>query len=153
MNIVRFLNIVAVAALIAAAVFVYRIKYEATWRGEEVAKLERAIARERSQIAILKAEWASLDRPDRIQRLAQKNLGLMPPDPHQRVSVASLPMRPARVDAIANTIASLKLDDPIAMAPKDDPIARTIEALGLAGSSADRREARAAAAVAKRGVR
>ena len=136
MKIARAINVVVVCSLVGAAVVVYRIKYQATWQAEEVSRLERQISREKSAIAVLEAEWAHLVRPDRIQLLAAKNLDLKAADPRQRAVVSELPMRPARVDSIADTIASLGMEQPLAPEPKagpgDDPIARTIEAMGLA---------------------
>jgi cell division protein FtsL len=138
MTIWRILNVLAVCALVAAAVVVYRIKYQATWQAEEVARLQSTIEREKANIALLQAVLAHLERPDRIELLAAKYLDLKPFDAHQRESVAQLPMRPPQVDLIGKTIASLDLDAPIKAAPHDDPIARTIESLGLAGPTRDR---------------
>jgi cell division protein FtsL len=136
MKIARVLNVVAVCGLVGAAATVYRISYQATWQAEEVARLERQIERERSSIAVLEAEWAHLTRPDRIQILAAKNLPLKAADPRQRAGLGDLPMRPARVDSIAETLASLGIEQPLAAEPKaeqgDDLIGRTIEAMGLA---------------------
>jgi cell division protein FtsL len=135
MKITRVVNVLAVGLLIGAAVYVYKIKYQATWQAEEVARLERQIAREKTAIAVLNAEWAHLLRPDRIQILTEKNLDLKPVNSEQRIALASLPMRPGRVDSIADTISSLGLEKPLeieATSPRDDAIARTIEAMGLA---------------------
>jgi len=136
MKIARALNVVAVCAMVGAAATVYRISYQATWQAEEVSRLERQIGREHSNIAVLEAEWAHLTRPDRIQILAAKNLPLKAADPRQRAGVMDLPMRPARIDSIADTIASLGFEQPLAdetkAMPGDDPIGRTIEAMGLA---------------------
>ncbi|MGQ4273158.1 cell division protein FtsL [Terrihabitans sp. B22-R8] len=135
MKIARTLHVMAICLLIAAAVYVYQIKYQATWRAEEVARLERQIAREKTAIAVLNAEWAFLLRPDRIQILTEKNLDLKPQDSQQRIALADIPMRPERVDSIADTIASLGMEVPLSVEappPADDPIARTIEAMGLA---------------------
>lgn len=143
MKLTRVINVMAVLLLIGAAMAVYRIKYQATWQAVEVERLNRQIAREKSAINVLQAEWAHLVRPDRIQVLAQKHLDLKPSGPRQRVSLAALPLRPARVDSIADTIASLTADAPILDEPKsgpgDDPIARTIESMGLAVPTADDR--------------
>ena len=145
MKITRVINVVAVLLLIGAAVAVYQIKYQATWQAVEVERLNRQIAREKSAINVLEAEWAHLVRPDRIQNLAEKHLELKMPDPRQRITVAALPMRPAKVDSIADTIASLGAievpiaDEPAGRAPGDDPIARTIESMGLAMPTADDR--------------
>jgi hypothetical protein len=138
MSVLRILNILAVCALVAAAVVVYRIKYEATWQAEEVARLQSTIDREKANIALLHAVLAHLERPDRIELLATKYLDLKPFDIHQREAIAALPMRPPQVDLIGKTIASLDLDSPIKAAAHDDPIARTIESLGLAGPTRDR---------------
>ncbi|HVV91786.1 MAG TPA: hypothetical protein VHD15_00060 [Hyphomicrobiales bacterium] len=138
MTIWRILNVLAVCALVAAAVVVYRIKYQATWQAEEVVRLQSTIGREKANIALLQAVLAHLERPDRIELLAAKYLDLKPFDVHQRESIGQLPMRPPEVDLIGKTIASLDLDAPIKAVPHDDPIARTIESLGLAGPTRDR---------------
>lgn len=143
MKLTRAINVLAVLLLIGAAVAVYKIKYEATWQAVEVERLHRQIEREKVSINILNAEWAHLTRPDRIQNLAEKNLDLKPVDSRQRMALIDLPMRPARVDSIADTIASLgQIDMKIIEGPKppgEDPIARTIESMGLAMPSADER--------------
>jgi cell division protein FtsL len=140
MKFTRIINVLAICLLIGAAVYVYNIKYQATWQAEEVARLERQIAREKTSIAVLNAEWAHLLRPDRIQLLTEKNLSLKPADSRQRIALAAIPMRPERVDSIADTIASLGLQEPLEIeAPADDAIARTIEAMGLALPSAGER--------------
>ena len=144
MKIARVINVLAVLLLIGAAMWVYRIKYQATWQAVEIERLNRQIEREKAAINVLKAEWAHLVRPDRVQALAEKHLDLKPADPRQRVTLAALPMRPAKVDSIADTIATLgTFEAPILeespKAPGDDPIARTIESMGLAmPTAADR---------------
>jgi cell division protein FtsL len=90
----RFLNICVIVALVAAAAYVYDIKYEATLRAERVAKLRHEIRRERDTIATLRAEWARLGNPRRIQTLAQKHLDLKPFQTNQVDSFDNLPMRP-----------------------------------------------------------
>ena len=57
-----------------AAAYVYEIKYESTVQAERVAKLRGEIRRERDAIAALRAEWAQLDNPARIQGLAKRHL-------------------------------------------------------------------------------
>lgn len=91
----RILNVLVIAALVAAAGYVYRIKFEATQQAEHAAKLRREIARERDSIATLRAEWTKLDNPERIQGLAQRHLTLKPVESIQYVDFAKLPeMRP-----------------------------------------------------------
>ncbi|CUU44118.1 putative secreted (periplasmic) protein [Blastochloris viridis] len=63
-------------ALIGAAVGVYRVKYESTLQAERIAKLRGEIRKEKEAIALLRAEWSQLSRPDRIQELASRHLAL-----------------------------------------------------------------------------
>jgi cell division protein FtsL len=74
----RLLNILVIGALILAASFVYKIKFDSTLQAERVAKLRGELRRERSAIAALRAEWARLDTPGRIQGLADRHLALLP---------------------------------------------------------------------------
>src|SRR4029434_8542060 len=74
----RLLNMLVIGALILAASFVYKIKFDSTLHAELVANLRCELRRERSAIATLRAEWARLDTPGRIQGLADRHLGLQP---------------------------------------------------------------------------
>jgi cell division protein FtsL len=91
----RLLHLIVVASLVAAAIHVYKIKFESTLQAERVAKLGAEIRRERDRITALRAEWAQLDNPARIQALAQRHLGLRPIDPIQIEPLDHLPERSA----------------------------------------------------------
>jgi cell division protein FtsL len=109
----RFLNLCVLALLVAAAAYVYEIKFESTLRGERVAKMRGDIQRERDAIAALRAEWSTLENPARIQGLARRHLRLRPPDSAQYDSLERLPERPPAIvqplatDAIADKIEDL----------------------------------------------
>lgn len=90
----RILNTIVVAALIVAAVIVYRVKYEATRHAEQVAKIRLEIAREREAIAELRAQWANLNSPDRLQALAERHLSLKPLQTNQMHDLTNLPEKP-----------------------------------------------------------
>ena len=90
----RLLNICVIAALVAAAAYVYKIKFESTRQAERVAKLRTEIRREHDAIAALRAEWSKLDNPARIQELAKRHLALKPIDPRQFDRLDQLPERP-----------------------------------------------------------
>jgi cell division protein FtsL len=90
----RFVHLSVVAALVAAAVNVYSIKYESAVRAEQVAKLAAEIKHERETIAALRAEWALLDNPARIEALARRHLALKMLDPAQIEHLDHLPERP-----------------------------------------------------------
>jgi hypothetical protein len=125
--IVRFIHLIVVAALVAAAADVYKIKFDSTVRAEQAARLAAEIKRERDMIAALRAEWALLDNPARIQALVHRHLTLKMLDPAQIEQLDRLPERPPAPagppsDAIATIIDSLELEAPVAPAAEPAPI-------------------------------
>jgi len=105
----RLVNIAVIGALVLAAAWVYEIKYSSTRQAEQVAKLRSEIRRERDAIAALRAEWAQLDNPDRIQILARRHLTLKPIDATQFDSLDRLPEKPLEIvpPGTADPIAAL----------------------------------------------
>jgi cell division protein FtsL len=91
----RVLNICVIGALVLAAADVYTIKFESTRQAQRVAKLRLEIRRERDAVASLRAEWAKLDNPARIQALARRHLQLRPLEARQVDPLDNLPERPA----------------------------------------------------------
>lgn len=75
-----------VITVIALAFWAYHENYETQTLISETEKLQREIGDERSRLAILRAEWAYQNRPDRLRDLAEINfdrLGLLPLRPDQ----------------------------------------------------------------------
>jgi cell division protein FtsL len=91
---IRLLNICVIVALVVAAAYVYRIKFESTRKAEQVARLRLDIRREHDGIAELRAEWSKLDSPARIQELAQRYLALRMIESRQFDQLDHLPERP-----------------------------------------------------------
>jgi cell division protein FtsL len=91
----RVLNILVIAALVSAAAYVYKIKFESTRQAERLAKLRMEIRQEQDAIAVLRAEWSKLDTPARIQELAKRHLTTLKAiDPRQVDTLRNLPERP-----------------------------------------------------------
>jgi cell division protein FtsL len=86
----RFVNICLVLGLVALAYVIYQVKYETRALDAEIASLNKKIDEERDAIAVLRAEWSLLNRPERIERLAKKYLKLAPAKPLQLVTVDSV---------------------------------------------------------------
>lgn len=103
----RFLNIFSVVALIGSAVYAYTIKYATSYRSEQIAKTKLEIKAERDAIAVLRAEWSFLTRPERLQQLSDKYLDLKPLTVAQIVSANALPDKSARVDQIGGKLGEL----------------------------------------------
>jgi cell division protein FtsL len=109
----RVLNICVIGALVLAAADVYTIKFDSTRQAQRVAKLRLEIRRERDAVAALRAEWAKLDNPARIQDLARRHLQLKPVEAQQMDPLDNLPERPANLVAVdeADPIATV-IDNP-----------------------------------------
>ena len=65
----RFVNICLVLGLVALAYVIYQVKYETRSLDADIATLNKQIDDERDAIAVLRAEWSLLNRPERIERL------------------------------------------------------------------------------------
>jgi len=109
---IRILNIVAIAALIGSAIYAYTIKYETIFHAETIVKLQHEIKSEQDKIGMLRAEWAHLIRPERIQALADKFLDLQSLALNQIVKADSLPGKGPKVDAIGRKLEALGLGEP-----------------------------------------
>lgn len=110
---IRLLHMVAISALVASAGYAYSIKYATLYYAEQVAKLNGQIQREHDAIAVLRAEWQHLNRPDRLQKIVEQKLDLQPLNIKQLARLSDLPNRP----------------------PREDGIGRKLEALGALGST------------------
>ncbi len=112
----RSFDIVLIVVMTAAATVTYTIKHQAENKLEEVRKLEAGIKLEEDTIDLLRADWALLTQPNRLEKLVgvyQHDLQLSPTDPTQLARPEELPM--------------LKADLP--------PPADVLEAMGLAKSN------------------
>ena len=117
--IVRLLNLLVIGALIFAAAYVYRIKFDSTVQAERLAKLRAEMRHERDKIAGLRAKWGELDNPARIEELAKRFLKLKPVAATQFDKLDHLPdqppdyMRPGAKDPIGGMIENL--EEPVAV--------------------------------------
>ena len=71
----RILHAFAIAALIGSAAYVYGVKYRTIYASEQLVKTRHLIDKEKDAINLLRAEYAHLARPDRVQTLADSKLG------------------------------------------------------------------------------
>ena len=93
----RIIHLLVIGMLVFAASYVYRIKMESTSRTERVLRLNAEIREQRDAIAGLRAEWAKLDAPLRLQGLADRHLPLKPLVATQYDPLKNLPDRPPRL--------------------------------------------------------
>jgi hypothetical protein len=105
----RFMHVVAIGALVASAVYVYSVKYKTILWSEKIVETRHAVEGEQDAINVLRAEYAFLTRPERLQALVDKDLGMQPLALTQIVKASDLPEAQPKVDSIGRKIESLGL--------------------------------------------
>ena len=103
----RLMHAAAIAALIGSAAYVYGVKYRTIYASEQLVKTRHLIAKEKDAINLLRAEYAHLARPDRLQALANSKLGMEALALSQIATVGELPEAQPKVDSIGRTLESL----------------------------------------------
>lgn len=89
-----------VLAVFGLAFWAYRENYATQQVVKTAQALQRDIGEAQVRLSVLHAEWAYLNRPDRLRELAEINfdrLGLLPlrPDQFGRVDQVAYPVEPA----------------------------------------------------------
>jgi cell division protein FtsL len=103
----RLIHAAAIAALIGSAAYVYGVKYRTIYASEQLVKTRHLIDKEKDAINLLRAEYAHLARPERVQALADSKLGLEPLTLSRIATVDELRDAQPKVDSIGRTLESL----------------------------------------------
>lgn len=123
----RLVNALLIFLMVLSAAAVYDMKYEAELAAENVAKIQREIAREQETISLLKAEWSVLTQPARLQEVVSRHtdiLELQAMRPEQVGTLADVPPKPVAVpDAEAGDAVPAKPAAPHARSAQADPVA------------------------------
>ncbi len=112
----RTTDMILIAVMVAVAAFTYRTKHETEGTMREIVRLDRQIKLEEETIDILKADWALLTQPHRLQKLAdayETQLHLKPIEPGQIVEMSDIPQRipdPAGDDGLSEAMAATGRD-------------------------------------------
>ncbi|TWB73435.1 hypothetical protein FBZ87_105358 [Nitrospirillum amazonense] len=77
-----------------ASGILYHTSYRVQEEQEHLASLNRQIAQEQQSIQVLRAEWAYLNDPTRLERLATEHSTLRPTKAEQMVALAAVPVKP-----------------------------------------------------------
>lgn len=107
--------ILACALVVAFGYWAYQVNYTTQEAVARVDRLRDNIAREREEIAMLQAEWAYLNRPDRLRLLAEQyfdELHLMPLTPQHFGDPGEVAYPPEKEeDRLAEEILSAVLEN------------------------------------------
>jgi hypothetical protein len=109
---IRLMNVIAILVLVGSAVYAYSIKYATLYQAEKMAKLKRELQVETDSLATVRAEWAQVANPVRIEALAEQYLGGQVMQLSQIATLASLPDKAPRGDAIGSKLQDLGLAEP-----------------------------------------
>jgi cell division protein FtsL len=93
MSIVRVSLVIWLIVAGAVALGLYQVKYEVQRLEEELDQVRSDIRQDRVALHVLEAEWAYLNRPERLHRLAAKHLDMGPAGAKQVAAVTALPPR------------------------------------------------------------
>lgn len=103
----------SIAAVVGLAFWAYGASYETRETERDVARLERQIGARHQELSMLRAEWAYLNRPDRLHELAEMNfeaLGLMPLAPEHFGLIDQVAYPPPQPEWPAQHWAALELE-------------------------------------------
>jgi hypothetical protein len=117
----RVLHVAAITVFIGSATYAYSVKYGTIYLAEAVATTRKKIREERDSLAILKAEWQHLNKPDRLQALSQRLLSLQALEVTQIARFDEIPRRARRDDSIGMKLHSLGVLKPTATPSEPTP--------------------------------
>jgi hypothetical protein len=98
----RFATLISAILVVALGYWAYHQTIQTQMADRDVDRLQNAINNERERLSVLRAEWAYLNRPDRLRELAAFNferLELMPLQPSQFGEASQIPF-PAPVSQV-----------------------------------------------------
>ena len=90
----RTLDVIMIGALIAAASWTFKVKYDSEAAHERISRLEKRLQIEEEAIDILNADWSLLTSPDRLEKLVaryREDLKLEPVAPEMIGTLKDLP--------------------------------------------------------------
>jgi hypothetical protein len=92
----RIFNFVLLALMVIGAAVTYDMKHKAEMAADKVARLQAEIAKEKDSIQLLRAEWAMLTQPGRLQSVVDKYADyfqLQPFNAKQLATIEDIPLK------------------------------------------------------------
>lgn len=107
----KLANFTLVLVTLGTASTLYNLEHTTRAQERSIAKANAEMVDNAEAIKLLKAEWSSLTRPERIQQLAEQHLGMKRLEPDQIVSAAELPARLDALSKVAKPEGKATIDD------------------------------------------
>ncbi len=89
----KLFNAILVVTVLVSGFLLYSLEHATRGLERDIVKIEQQIAASHEAIKLLGAEWSSLTRPDRLQRLATEHLKLQTIKAQQIVKIEDLGQR------------------------------------------------------------
>ena len=89
----RAFNACLVLAVLCSAYALYSLEHSIRALERQITRSDEAIAGEQETTGLLHAEWSSLTRPERLQKLADQHLKLKRVSPEQFIKTNELAVR------------------------------------------------------------
>lgn len=121
-----FLYMICATLVIGVAYWAYNENYRTQASLRRVADLQAAIAAEREALSVLNAEWAYLNRPNRLRELVDMNftdLGLLPlmPEHFADVELVAYPTKVILPEEIKDPVSVMNVTRPAPGPDKEFP--------------------------------
>jgi cell division protein FtsL len=97
----KYANVTLVLLTLGIAAMLYNLEHATRAEERAIAKATAEMVDTAEAIKLLKAEWSSLTRPERIQQLAEQQLGMKQLDADQIITATELPVR---LEALTQTV-------------------------------------------------
>ena len=88
--VMRVVNFTLFGVMIGLLMLIYQQKHETRQLEARAAALSRDISDQTRALAVLRAEWTYLTRPERLEKIAQERMGLEPVSADQIKSFAEI---------------------------------------------------------------
>ena len=98
---IRPFTLIAVGLIALMSVALFQVKYEVRDLEVELSVLNKQALADEEAIQVLKAEWSFLNRPDRLQALAERHLELEPVAALQVGALYRIPARAGTAEALS----------------------------------------------------
>lgn len=100
---IRPLTLVTLFAAAGAGLYLYQVKHSVSQLDQELREVNRRTEQARERTQVLRAEWALLNEPDRLRRVAQRHLQIEPMTPAQFMRLSEVERRLPAPLAFAGT--------------------------------------------------
>lgn len=86
-------NMLCIMIAVTSGVGMFLLKYQVIEKEEELFRLHRQIAADKREIHMLQGDWASLNDPERLRALVEKQTNLKHFKASQVIDITAVPMR------------------------------------------------------------